>query len=139
MRSNGSPTVDITIPPLGSQRLLPSIAVMGGQWNLVPVISLLPLGEIPQGTEVDANDYLGGNWLRAFTFAGGQWHRIVKGTTPDCIAVEEVAEVVVTTAVGDPIACDDDNAAQTPLTLRDALQIGRGYWVWFTTDDRIVP
>ncbi len=107
-RSNGAPTVNIPIPPLGAQQILPSIPVRGNQWNLVPIISLLP--QI-QGDELDPDGYLGGNWSRAFTFDSGAWVRIVPGADPD------------------------DDAT----TLTDAVQIGRGYWVWFVTDDRIVP
>ena len=70
----------------------------------MPVISLLPIEDIPQGTELDADDYLGSNWTTAFTFSAGRWYRLLRGQTPD-----------------------DD-----PATLDDAVQIGQGYWVWFT-------
>ena len=52
-------TVSVAVPPLGSGEVLPTIAVRGGEWNLVPVISLLSIDQIPQGTEILPDAYLG--------------------------------------------------------------------------------
>lgn len=132
VRSNGAPDlISILIPPLGAQQILPSIPVTGGQWNLVPVISLLPPADTTQGTELDPNDYLGvGNWTRAFTFDSGAWQRILLLANPQCDT--DPADIA-------PADCGGLNTVPTPDSLNDAVQIGRGYWVWFTADDRIVP
>ena len=104
IRTTAQVAVDLKIPPLAANQLLPVIPVRGGEWNLVPVISLLPIGtgvgEIEQGSGIDAGVYLGGNWSRAFTFDSGRW---------------------------------------VPVTDQDNVEVGRGYWVFFTTDDRLVP
>jgi len=59
-------TVDINIPPLGAS-VPPLLTVGGGEWALVPVISLEQPGDIGQGTAVDASDYLGSP-IAAFRF-----------------------------------------------------------------------
>ena len=111
VRASASVTVDIDIPPLGAQQLLPTIGVKGGEWNLVPVISLDSLSDIGQFTAVDGDDYLGDDWNKAFTFDQGVWHSVLPGTGDD----------------------------GKPDTLDDSLQIGRGYWVFFTEDGTLTP
>jgi len=111
VRATATVTVTVAVPPQGSGEVLPTISVTGGEWNLVPVISLLGIDAIPQGTEVDVDVYLGSTWSVAFTFDRGQWHRIA------------------------PAQDKDDDA----LTLNDAVQIGRGYWVFYTSNSTIVP
>ena len=100
----------VEIRPLGAQQLLPTIQVLQG-WNLVPVMNLQSLDRIHFGTELDADDYLGSNWSRAFTFVRGRWVSIATGVEPD----------------GDL------------ETVGDAVQIGRAYWVYFTEDDTLRP
>ena len=104
VRSSATVTVDVTIPALGAQQILPTIAVKAGQWNLVPVISLLPQGagrdEVQNGTKLDADDYLGAAtaWTRAFTFNQGRWISVRQSVTPQC---ENPAAAVPANAVGD--------------------------------------
>ena len=169
-------TVDVSIPPLGAQQILPTIQVKAGQWNLVPVISLLPLGagrdEVQNRAELDADDYLGAAtaWTRAFTFNKGRWISVRQGVAPQCDA-SAPAEAVAAGLIGpcggtlilselavnadvDNADGDDDtttgisvlalfdvsfNGAATPNSLDDAVQIGRGYWVFYTTDSTITP
>ena len=104
IRASAQVAVDLKMPPLAAFQLLPVIPVRGGEWNLVPVISLLPIGtgagEIVQGSAINAGTYLGGNWTRAFTFDSGRW---------------------------------------VPVIAAGNVEVGRGYWVFFTTDDRLVP
>ena len=94
-------SLHIEIPPLGALDPLPTIPVPVG-WSLVPVISLLPVEQIPPGTQIDADDYLGSNWTRAFVFASGVWTRLEPGT-------------------------------------EDTVEIGRGYSVYFSDFDVIIP
>ena len=111
VKANATVDVDVDIPPLGAQDIPPTIPVKANVWNLVPVISLLPLDEVPQGTVLDGDDYLGlGTWSRAWTFDRGRWFSIPPEQTPD---------------TGDAV----DNG----------VQIGRGYWVLFTTDGILTP
>ena len=144
VRSAATVTVEIYIPPLGGQQILPTVSVRGGRWNLVPVISLLPVGsgrrEIQWGTKLDADDYLGANWTRAFTFNQGRWISIRQGATPQC---ENPAAPVPANAVG---TCGVETAPgsgeyfTTPTAdLADGLRIGRGYWVFFTEDGTLTP
>ena len=111
IRSSTTWGLHLQIPPLDPLQIPPTIPVIGGEWNYVPVISLLSLEQIPAGTELDADGYLGTDWSRAFTFDRGQWVSIAPGQTPD----------------GDPI------------TPGDAVQIGKGYVALFTTDHVITP
>ena len=88
IRSVATVTFQIDIPPLGAQQILPSVRVRPRQWNLVPIISLRPLGgghnEIQNGTKLDADDYFGDNWRVAWTWDRGQWVSISPGATPQC-------------------------------------------------------
>ena len=81
VRASATTTVSVEIPSQGAQQLLPRIEVKGDQWNLVPVISLLPLKNLAAGvTTLDAGNYFGGaNWTKAFTFDRGQWEAVVPG------------------------------------------------------------
>ena len=141
VRASASVTVEIDIPALGAQRLLPSIDVMGNTWNLVPVISLLPLEKIPQGSTLDADNYLGTNWTRAFTFERGQWRGVVTnlGVTHICGNPDQTPVTTGDCGAQDPANAGEffteDEGAQTD----DAVDIGRGYWVWFTEDGTITP
>jgi len=111
VRAKATVAVTVAVPPQGSSEVLPSIEVTGGQWNLVPVISLLANDVIPQGTELDVDSYLGAGWTVAFTFDRGVWQRIIPAQNPDA------------------------NSA----TLTDAVQTGRGYWVYYTANGRLTP
>ena len=116
VKSKAPVKVSVVTPPLSPDKLPPTIPVVGGQWNLVPVISLAPIGtaagEIQEGVELGVRDFFGANWTKAFTFDKGEWIGIKNtGDAPDDVAT----------------------------TLGDAAQIGRGYWVLFTKDDNITP
>ena len=120
VESTASVTVEIILPSLAATSIPPILPVVGGIFNLVPVMSLAPLepttatastADISEGTEFDADTYFGGNWTSAFTFSLGQW----VGITPDR---------------------DRDGVG---TTLHDSVQVGRGYWVLFTKDDILTP
>ena len=222
-------TVSISIPPLPARSIPPRVPVVGGEWNLVPVMSLLPVGagagQIQQGTELDADAYLGGNWTKAWTHDLGNWTQVLPGANPRCtfsadgtrtaaacgstavlaavpsivssealsvpsiiaaggsfnITVAQAPIVAGSVSLDDPAtlgggaaACESLVAATgiirctspvgvaaataftvsyvsagtatnitadtaTPATLGDAVQVGRGYWVLFSDDDRISP
>ena len=119
----------IGIPPLGPQDLLPTVDVEGGIWNLVPVMSAHAVERIPHGTERDADRYFGDNWTKAFTFDRGQWKLLRPGVNPQC----------VDPSTGNSGDCGGPFTEPTPDTLNDAVQIGRGYWVFFTADGTLTP
>ena len=144
VRSAATVTVAIYIATLRSQQILPTVPVEGGRWNLAPVISLLPVGsgrrEKRWGTKLDADDYLGANWTRAFTFNQGRWISIRQGATPQC---ENPAAPVPANAVG---TCGAETAPRSgefftapTADLSDGVQIGRGYLVFFTEDGTFTP
>ena len=142
VRSTASVVVGVDIPPLGAQEPLPTIDVTGGMWNLVPVISLLPLEKIPQGSTLDADDYLGGNWTRGYTFDRGQWVRVVPGATvvhqcdnPDQDPLPTVGDC----GTQDPAHSGQFFTRDIAGQVDDAVNIGRGYWVWFTADGTLTP
>jgi hypothetical protein len=110
IKAGATASLEIDIPGQSAQGGLPFISVHGGQWNLVPVISLEALGDITQGTEIDADDYLG-SFRTAFTYETGQWVKISAGVAPD------------------------NNSA----TLTDSVQEGRGYWVFYDTTSTLTP
>ena len=74
--SSNAAKVEINIPPTSQLAPPPYIAVTGGQWNLLPVISLEPVdaGAAP-GTEIDADAYLG-DFRTAFGWNGRSWSKI---------------------------------------------------------------
>ena len=96
---------------------LPTVDVIGGQWNFVPVISLDDLEVIPQGTELSANVYLGFNldetsiWTSGWTFQQGRWEAILPFIAAIFNGTQDTGEVL----------------------------IGRGYWVFFTEDRTLIP
>ena len=142
IESSATVTVDIQIPPLSARRVPPTIPVMGGEWNLVPVISLLPPQRITQGTEFDANGYLGpaADWTRAWTFSQGGWTAVSPGATRQCVSASTGD---VTAACGSSVTVGNvtltDLTVATPNSLDDGLQVGRGYWVLFTKDGFLSP
>ena len=74
--SSNAAEVEINIPPTSQLAPPPYIAVSGGQWNLLPVISLEPVdGGAAPGTEIDADDYLG-DFRTAFGWNGRSWSKI---------------------------------------------------------------
>ena len=124
--SNAS-TVEIEIPGTSQQTVLPSIQVKGGEWNLLPVLSLGRIdsneagsGAAP-GTKVDADAYLG-DFQIAFGWDRGNWTRISPDPTTGDAAVGRLKN---------DIAEDAEDA--------DPIQVGRGYWVLYTEDAFIVP
>ena len=152
VRASATTTVSVEIPSQGVQDLPPSIDVMGGQWNLVPVISLIPLEKLTAGVStLDADAYFGTNWSRAFTFDRGQWEAIVpSGGTADRVCENLEQGIPDGTIDGDANegACGQEDGLNpgeffTGDLLQaggnDGVQIGRGYWVRFTEDETIVP
>ena len=108
--SSNSAEVEINIPPTSQLAPPPYIAVSGGQWNLLPVISLEPVdvGAAP-GTEIDADSYLG-DFRTAFGWNGSSWAKI-----------------------------DPDPAGDDRLTTGKKVKIGMGYWVLYDEDAIITP
>ena len=106
-------TVDIPLQALTGQ-LPPTLPVAKG-WNLVPIIDLT---QSAFGTEIDQDAYFTGvSWSLVYTFdtLGSTWVRIAPAPPP---------------------AAGPDNVA---TTLGDAVQVGRGYWVFTTAAATIVP
>ena len=74
-------TVEIDIPPTSQLAVLPNIAVKGGEWNLVPVLSLGAVDDgtagrgAKPGTKIDADAYLG-DFQTAFGWTSGRWQRV---------------------------------------------------------------
>ena len=87
VRTDRPVTVNVSIPSqIDPDAVLPeppSISVVGGQWNLVPVISLEDTANIPQGTELDADTYLGA-FDSAFTLSRNRWVPIGPGADVLC-------------------------------------------------------
>ena len=108
--SSNAATVEINIPPTSQLAPPPYIAVTGGQWNLLPVISLEPVdaGAAP-GTEIDADAYLG-DFRTAFGWNGRSWSKI-----------------------------DPDPAGEDRLTTGATVKVGMGYWVLYDEDAIITP
>ena len=109
--SSNAAEVEINIPPTSQLAPPPYIAVSGGQWNLLPVISLEPVdvGAAP-GTEIDADSYLG-DFRTAFGWNGRSWAKI-----------------------------DPDPSTKTDrLTDGASVKVGMGYWVLYDEDAIITP
>ena len=149
VRASATTTVSVEIPSQGAQQLLPRIEVKGDQWNLVPVISLLPLKNLAAGvTTLDADNYFGGaNWTKAFTFDRGQWEAVVPGGGLGSHVCENLEQPSTPTGAGNSGPCGLEDPAfpgefflgDLQPGIQDSAQVGRGYWVWFTEDDTIVP
>ena len=109
--SSNAAKVEINIPPTSQLAPPPYIAATGGQWNLLPVISLEPVdGGAAPGTEIDADAYLG-DFRTAFGWNGRNWSKI------------------------DP---DPANKADR-LTDGEPVKVGMGYWVLYDEDAIITP
>ena len=128
--------VDLPLSALTGQ-LPPTLAVQAG-WNLVPIVDLQQRGF---KTEIDSDAYYTGlDWSLTYTFdtLNSKWVRIAKGTVdPLCTASLTAAQAAAkcsTTPTGGTLA---DTA--TPDTLDDAVQVGRGYWVYANKAGTIVP
>ena len=108
--SSNAAEVEINIPPTSQLAPPPYIAVSGGQWNLLPVISLEPVdkGAAP-GREIDADVYLG-DFRTAFGWNGRSWAKI-----------------------------DPDPAGDDRLTEGLKVKVGMGYWVLYDEDAIITP
>ena len=142
VRATASVTVGVDISSRGALQVPPSIAVKGNQWNLVPVISLLPLEKIPAGSVLDADGYLGTeNWTRAFTFDSGRW----QGVVPNADDVHQCDNPDDSDSTGGDCGTQDPDNPGEFFTedqrnqTADAVDIGRGYWVWFTKDGTLTP
>ena len=108
--SSNAAEVEINIPPTSQLAPPPYIAVSGGQWNLLPVISLEPVdGGAAPGTEIDADAYLG-DFRTAFGWNGRSWAKI-----------------------------DPDPAGDDRLTTGPTVKVGMGYWVLYDEDAIITP
>ena len=107
--------VPISIPPTSQLAPPPYITVKGGQWNLVPVISLGSVdsetkgsGAAP-GTEIDADAYFG-PFRTAFGWTGRSWDKI------------------------DPDASESPDHDDGPV-----VKVGMGYWVLYEENGIITP
>ena len=127
VRASNATTVEIDIPRTSQQVVLPNIAVKGGEWNLVPVLSLGDVddktagrGAAP-GTKIDADAYLG-NFQTAFGWQNGSWMRIDPDPTTGSAAETRLENDITGTEDSD-----------------DPLLVGRGYWVLYTENAFIVP
>ena len=109
--SSNAAKVEINIPPTSQLAPPPYIAVSGGQWNLLPVISLEPVdkGAAPD-TDIDADAYLG-DFRTAFGWNGRSWAKI------------------------DP----DPSTKIDRLTDGASVKIGMGYWVLYDEDAILTP
>ena len=126
IRTTAPVTVEVDIPAADIIREIPHISAKGGQWNLVPVISILPIGpnpgEIQAGDELDADDYFGSG-LRIFTVADGR---------------------TVSVSQGEPDEQTGDNIKTGPVYTNDGkpetgAEFGMGYWVFYEFDTEILP
>ena len=105
--------VELPLPALTGQ--LPPTLAVGEGWNLVPIVDLR---QQKFGTEIGPEAYFTGlKWSLAYTFdtIGSAWVRIPFRAT-GVVAPDDVA-----------------------TTLGDAVQTGRGYWVFATEAGTIVP
>ena len=86
MSVSNATTVPIKIEAASQNAPPPYIAVKGGQWNLLPVMSLGAVdddetGGAAPGTEVNADTYLG-EFRTAFGWTGKAWEKIDPGSDP---------------------------------------------------------
>jgi hypothetical protein len=111
-------TIDISIPPTSQLAPPPYLTVLGGEWNLLPVMSLGAVDDNTKGegaepgTPVDADSYLG-EFRTAFGWTGRSWMKI----DPDGASTADV-----------------DRLATGP-----EVKVGKGYWVLFEEDSIITP
>ena len=128
IRTTAPVTVEVDIPATGILRDIPSVSAKGGQWNLIPVISILPIGtnkgEIQAGDELDADEYFGSG-LRIFTVDDGR---------------------TVSVSTGKPtVDKDDEDAKKGPEVYSNdgdastGAEFGMGYWVFYDFDHTILP
>ena len=131
IRATNSVDVHVNIPSTAQTSVLPSIRVMGGEWNLVPVLSLGSISDATAGegakagTLVDADAYLG-NFQVAFGWDEGRWNRI----DPDPVASDG-------SHLTNDITVEENSTAAAEGD--DPLKVGMGYWVLYTEDAFIVP
>ena len=138
-------TVGIDIPRTSQLAVLPSIEVKGGQWNLLPVLSLgsvdsdAPGEGAKAGTLIDPDSYLG-EFQVAFGSERGRWVRI-DPDGPSRAATTNLAGTVIDPGFdrliddlpSDPPDPEGDDAADNPL------KVGMGYWVLYTENAFITP
>jgi hypothetical protein len=129
VRTTAPVDVEVDIPATGIIRNIPSIFAKGGQWNLVPVISILPIGgaagEIQAGDELDADTYFGSG-ISIFTFAGGRVVSVNQGQPND------PATDAIDKDDNGPVYDNDDDAST-------GAEFGMGYWVFYDFDHTILP
>ena len=120
--------VQIKIPAASQFSSLPFLEVPGGEWALVPVMSLGKVNSSVPGegaaprTPVDPDAYLG-EFRTAFGWDGRGWVRI----HPDSGDGKDTNDIT-----DDP---EVDNEDEGDLPLR----VGMGYWVLFDEDAFITP
>ncbi len=102
-------SVDIVSFSAGGATLPPTHNLVPG-WNLVAVTTLDEVEKTADADPVDANTYLGNNWLRAITYDAQLGRFVTAG--PDDL--------------------DDDGNPPT-------LTVGKGYFVWMTKPHTVVP
>ena len=141
VRANASATVGVDISYRGALQVPPSIQVKGNQWNLVPVISLLPLDKVKAGSALDADSYLGADWTRGFTFDRGRWIGVVRNADEvhQCYNPEQDPKTEGDCGTQDPANPGEYFTMDKPGQTDDVVEIGLGYWVWFTKDATITP
>ena len=116
--ADNAATVEVSIPPTSQLAPPPYLNVKGGQWNLVPVMSLGAVDDDTKGegaapgTKTDADSYLG-EFRTAFGWTGRSWNKI----DPD-----------------GPTTDDFDRLVEGP-----EMSVGMGYWVLYEEDSIITP
>ena len=126
--------VELTISPSNQQTVPPSLAVKGGEWVMLPVMSLGSISDdtagkgAAPGTKIDADAYLGDKFRVALSFERSGYSRI----DPDVTVIGSV-DHLTNDLPSDPPDPEGVDATDNPL------EIGRGYWVLFTEDTFIVP
>ena len=141
VRAVTSVAVEIELAPLGFQEVPPAIRVKKNRWALVPVMSLRPIEKIPQWSALDADEYFGDNWRVAWTFDRGRWIRVVPApdTRHQCYNYDQTPPPVGDCGAQDPANAGEYFTVDVGGQREDVVEIGRGYWVSFKKNDRIVP
>jgi hypothetical protein len=125
--TDNAATIKVSIPPTSQLVPPPFISVKGGQWNLLPVISLgsvdddTPDRGAAPGTKVDPDSYFG-KFRTAFGWSGRSWVEI----SPDPVGTD-----------GSQTHLNDDSTGTEEGD--NPLHVGKGYWVLYEDDAIITP
>ena len=158
-RTNNFETLDLLQPPVATQAAAPppppAISVKVG-WNLVPVVTFTP--STTKG--IAANSYfgtLGITWLKAMTYnpltrtwvsiTPGDTFTVAFGATNPCTGKALVAANVLAqtepcqnaapvAGAGGGTAFDE---ATDTVTMKRAVIMGSGYWLYVNKDGVIIP